>query len=167
MSRTPTEGPGAASPAPASPAPAFPAPASPASPPPASPPPASPAPACVWDWRKALRMVELEHLHCGLYPDGRKTLDMVLLANPQAGEEQSLCVGDFATDAFYTAALLQRTAVKYRMAAGASAGDARTSVAQSRGIDLGLLFGVPPEDTQAIADLCFRKDDRKRKTPDA
>jgi hypothetical protein len=32
------------------------------------------------------------------------------------------------------------------MDAGASADDARTSVAQSKGIDLGLLFGVPPED---------------------
>jgi len=118
--------------------------------------------------REALRMVEMEDLHCGLYPDGRKTLHMVLLANPEAGEEQSLLVGDFATDAFYTAAQLQRTAVKYRMAAGASAGDARTSVAQSRGIDLGLLFGVPPADTQALADLCFKKDDapgRKRKGP--
>jgi hypothetical protein len=112
-------------------------------------------------------MVEMEDLHCGLYPHGRKTLHMVLLANPEAGEEQSLLVGDFATDAFYTAAQLQRTAVKYRMAAGASAGDARTSVAQSRGIDLGLLFGVPPADTQALADLCFKKDDRKRKGPDA
>jgi hypothetical protein len=122
---------------------------------------------CVHGGREALRMVEMEALHCGLYPDGRKTLYMVLLANPQAGEEQSLFVGDFATDAFYTAALLQRTAVKYRMAAGASADDARTSVAQSKGIDLGLLFGVPPEDTKAIADLCFKKEDRKRKGPDA
>ena len=119
------------------------------------------------DWRETLRMVDLEDLHGGLYPDGCKTLDMILLANPQAREEQSLCVGAFATDAFYAAALLQRTAVKYRMAAGASAGDARTSVAQSRGIDLGLLFGVPPADTQALADLCFKKDDRKRKGPDA
>ena len=122
------------------------------------------------DWRETLRMVDLEDLHGGLYPDGCKTLDMILLANPQAREEHSLCVGAFATDAFYAAALLQRTAVKYRMAAGASAGDARTSVAQSRGIDLGLLFGVPPADTQALADLCFKKDDapgRKRKGPDA
>jgi hypothetical protein len=101
---------------------------------------------CAPDWRDTLRMVELEDLHCGLYPNGRKTLDMILLANPQAGEEQSLCGSDFATDAFYAAALLQRTAVKYRMAAGASAGDARTSVAQSKGIDLGLLFGVSPAD---------------------
>ena len=52
------------------------------------------------------------------------------------------------------------------MAEGASAGDARHSVAQSKGIDLGLLFGVPP-DAQAIADLCFKKDDRKRKRPEA
>ena len=117
--------------------------------------------------REALRMVELDSLHCGLYPDGRKTLDMVLLANPLAGEEQSLCVSDFATDAFDAAAQLQRTAVKWRMDAGASADDARTSVAQSKGIDLGLLFGVPPEDTKAIAELCFGKEDRKRKAPDA
>ena len=117
--------------------------------------------------REALRMVELENLHCGLYPDGRKTLDMVLLANPLAGEEQSLCVSDFATDAFDAAAQLQRTAVKWRMDAGASADDARTSVAQSKGINLGLLFGVPPEDTKAIAELCFGKEDRKRKAPDA
>jgi hypothetical protein len=121
----------------------------------------------VRDWCETLRMVELEDLHVGLYPAGRKTLDMILLANPQAGEEQSLCAGAFATDAFYAAALLQRTAVKYRMAAGASAGDARTSVAQSQGIDLALLFGVPPEDTKALAELCFKKDDRKRKGPDA
>ena len=62
------------------------------------------------DWRETLRMVDLEDLHGGLYPDGCKTLDMILLANPQAREEQSLCVGAFATDAFYAAALLQRTA---------------------------------------------------------
>jgi hypothetical protein len=39
-------------------------------------------------------------------------------------------------------------------------------VAQSKGIDLGLLFGVSP-DAQAIADLCFKKDDGERKGPDA
>ena len=75
-------------------------------------------------------------------------------------------MSQFATNAFCAASLLHRTAARYRIAAGASASDARCSVAQSKGIDLGLLFGVSP-DAQAIADLCFKKDDGKRKGPDA
>ena len=127
-------------------------------------------------WCKTLRMEDLEELHVGLFPEvsktantvstESKTMDMVLLANPAAAEAQSLRVSQFATDAFCAASLLQRTAARYRIAAGASASDARRSVAQSKGIDLGLLFGVSP-DAQAIADLCFKKDDGKRKGPDA
>jgi hypothetical protein len=83
-------------------------------------------------------------------------------------EADEVCLQDALREAQITAEKLQQQAVTFRMDRdGASADDARTSVAQSKGIDLGLLFGVPPEDTKAIADLCFKKDDRKRKAADA
>ena len=109
-------------------------------------------------------------LHAGLLPEGctQTALEMVLLANPDAFQwvHPAECVGAFATEAFANATELQRTAVRFRMAAGASAADARASVAKSHGIDLARLFGVPAE-AKAVAEVLFKEQDRKRKEPEA
>jgi hypothetical protein len=118
-----------------------------------------------------------EELHAGLFPEGctQTALEMVLLANPEVADpevadpevaDKGVRVDAFATDAFVHASELQRTAVRFRMAAGASAADARASVAKSQGIDLARLFGVPAE-AKAIAEVLFRQEDRKRKEPAA
>ena len=108
-----------------------------------------------------------EALYVGLFPEGctHTALEMVLLANPEV-EDKGAGVVAFATDAFVNATELQRTAVRFRMAAGASAADARASVAKSQGIDLARLFGVPAE-AKAIAEVLFKQEDRKRKEPEA
>jgi hypothetical protein len=113
-----------------------------------------------------------EELHAGLFPEGctQTALEMVLLANPEVADpevaDKGVRVDAFATDAFVHASELQRTAVRFRMAAGASAADARASVAKSQGIDLARLFGVPAE-AKAIAEVLFKQEDRKRKEPAA
>ena len=72
-------------------------------------------------------------------------------------EADEVCLQDALREAQITAEKLQQQAVTFRMDRdGASADDARTSVAQSKGIDIGLLLGVTPEDIKTIAD-------RKRK----
>lgn len=108
-----------------------------------------------------------EALYAGLFPEDctKTALEMVLLANPEL-EDKGVCVDAFATEAFVNATELQRTAVRFRMAAGASAVDARASVAKSQGIDLARLFGVPAE-AKAIAEVLFKQEDRKRKEPEA
>ncbi len=91
-------------------------------------------------------------LHAGLFPESctQTALEMVLVP----------------TEAFVHATELQRTAVRFRMAAGASAADARASVAKSQGIDLARLFGVPAE-AKVISEVLFKQKDRKRKESDA
>lgn len=139
-------------------APADPAPADPA---PADTPPAKPAPAP----ESAAAPLAVCQGVLGLLPPGctAEVPDLVLLANPEV-PEAGLCVEDFATEACQHALALQRNAVRWRLAAGASEEDARAAVLTSGGIDVARLFGVPSE-PKAVAEVLF-KQDRKRKERD-
>jgi hypothetical protein len=91
-------------------------------------------------------------LHAGLFPESctQTALDMLLVP----------------TEAFVHATELQRAAVRFRMAAGASAADARASVAKSQGIDLARLFDVTDE-AKIISEVLLKQKDRKRKESEA
>jgi hypothetical protein len=87
-------------------------------------------------------------LHAGLFPESCTQTALEMLLVP--------------TEAFVHATELQRTAVRFRIAAGASAADARASVAKSQGIDLACLFDVTAE-AKDIAEILLKQKDRKRK----
>jgi hypothetical protein len=64
---------------------------------------------------------------------------------------------EFAIEPNIHATLLQRTAVTARMNRGEDHRTAHKEVGKSKGINLALLFGIPEDDHDQLADLSFNK----------
>ena len=86
--------------------------------------------------------------------------EMVMKANPQIKSKQqvySRSIMAFANEPIIHATLLQRTAVTARMNRGEDHRAAHKAVGESKGINLALLFGIPEDDHDQLADLSFNK----------
>ncbi len=86
--------------------------------------------------------------------------EMVMKANPQIKSKQqvySRSIMEFANEPIIHATLLQRTAVTARMNRGEDHRAAHKAVGESKGINLALLFGIPEDDHDQLADLSFNK----------
>jgi hypothetical protein len=86
--------------------------------------------------------------------------EMVMKANPQIKSKQqvySRSIMAFANEPIIHATLLQRTAVTARMNRGEDHRTAHKEVGKSKGINLALLFGIPEDDHDQLADLSFNK----------
>jgi hypothetical protein len=86
--------------------------------------------------------------------------EMVMIANPQIKSKQqvySRSIVAFANEPIIHATLLQRTAVTARMNRGEDHRTAHKAVGMSKGINLALLFGIPEDDHEQLADLSFNK----------
>jgi len=86
--------------------------------------------------------------------------EMVMKANPQIKSKQqvySRSIMAFANEPIIHATLLQRTAVTARMNRGEDHRTAHKEVGKSKGINLALLFGIPEDDVDQLADLSFNK----------
>lgn len=86
--------------------------------------------------------------------------EMVMKANPQIKSKQqvySRSIMAFANEPIINATFLQRSAVTARMKRGEDHRTAHKAVGESKGINLALLFGIPEDDHDQLADLSFNK----------